>query len=102
MRRGLIALPFAIAAILNALLLLGSPVWIRSHRIERDGFLFGAPWAWLIDPLPFGDFHNNLANQVLGYVAILWIPALLYSLCLCLLLRALHVMSSLRSQSSLR
>ncbi len=53
------------------------------------GFLFGTPWAWLLDRGWVPDYHHHSMQLLFGYAIILWIPALLYSGCLWLLLRGL-------------
>src|SRR5260370_40773752 len=105
-KRFFLALPFAIAAVLNVLMLVADRLHIRSEHIAGYGFLFGTPWAWLIDYIWFGlldhirrgTIHSYALTASMGYVAILWIPALLYSTCFCLLFCGLKIIS--RSQSS--
>jgi hypothetical protein len=48
-RRGLLAVPFAVAGLLNVLGLISRPLHLRTQHIAAYGFLFGAPWAWLLD-----------------------------------------------------
>jgi hypothetical protein len=107
-KRFLLALPFAIAAVLNALMLVADRLHIRSEHIAGYGFLFATPWAWLIDYIWFGlldilwrgTIHSYSCASSMGYVAILWIPALLYSTCLWLLFRGLKIISRRHSSQS--
>lgn len=84
-RRLLIALPFIIAATLTVLM--NTVDRIHLQRITGYGFLFGIPWAWLLDRGWFENVHSRWAEVLMGYAVILWIPALLYSGCIWLLLR---------------
>jgi lysylphosphatidylglycerol synthetase-like protein (DUF2156 family) len=92
--RLLIAFPFAIAALLNALMLGVEHFHLRLDHIARYGFVFAGPWAWVANA---GDItnHLNVQNQWLrgfvAYVALLWIPAVLYSACVWLLLVVLRI-----------
>ena len=63
----------------------------RSERIAGYGFLFGTPWAWLVDHDWFGRINNRRLEALTTYLLILWIPALLYSGCLWLLFRTLRL-----------
>jgi len=85
--RTLLAIPFAIASVLQILVLIARPLGWKSQHIAGYALLFGTPWAWLLDRGWF-DVHNRLAEEVLAYTLVLWVPALLYSLCLWMLLRA--------------
>ena|SRR5215467_9683297 len=89
-RRLLLAVPFVIAATLNTLALVADRFHLNLQRIAGYGFLFGTPWAWLIDLSwhPSLLHHRRLAI-VMGYVFILWVPAALYSGCLWLLLHGI-------------
>jgi hypothetical protein len=62
----------------------------REH-IAGYGFLFAIPWAWLLDRGWFGNVHSRWLEELVGYVIILWIPALLYSGCLWLLLVTVRI-----------
>ncbi len=92
--RLLVAVPFAIAALLNALMLGVEHLHLRLDYIARYGFVFSGPWVWLVN---VGDITNrsNIQNRWLGgfitYVALLWIPAVLYSVCVWLLLVVLRI-----------
>jgi len=89
-KRLLIAAPFVIAAVLNVLSATANRLHLPGERIAGYGFLFAAPWAWLIDlvgGLP--DWHNRWLSLLIGYLFILWIPAALYSGCLWLFLLGL-------------
>jgi hypothetical protein len=107
-KRFFLALPFAIAAVLNVLMIAADRLhWHREQHIAGYGFLFATPWAWLIDFIWFGfldhiwrgNVHSNWITALMGYVAILWIPAALYSTCLWLLISGVKIIS--RRHSSL-
>src|SRR5580700_6851770 len=84
MRWLLLGFPFAIAGVLNTLLLAADR--FHSEHIAGYGFLFASPWAWLLDWGWIPSRHNRLLLHLIGYAVILWIPAALYSGCLWLLL----------------
>ena len=92
--RLLVAVPFAIAALLNALMLGVEHFHLRLNYIARYGFVFSGPWFWLVS---VADITNrlNVQNRWLGelifYVDLLWIPAVLYSVCVWLLLVVLRI-----------
>ena len=88
-KRLLLASPFAVAAALTALMIVADRFHLRSKHIAGFAFLFGAPWAWLLDHDWFGNLHSRWAESLITYAVILWIPALLYSACLWLILRGL-------------
>jgi len=88
-RRMLLALPFAIAAALNVLMLNADRLHLRREHVAGLGFLFGTPWVWLLDRGWAPDYHHHRMQLLFGYAIILWIPALLYSSCLWFLLRGL-------------
>lgn len=79
----LLALPFAVAGLLTVLAIFADRLSLNLERIAGYAFLFGTPWAWLLDRAWFGA-------TLISYAAILWIPALLYSCCLWLLFRGLE------------
>jgi hypothetical protein len=83
-RRLLVALPVAIAAVLNLLLVTADRFHLHREHIAGYGFLFATPWAWLLDRDWFGNVHNRFLQTLVGYAVILWIPAVLYSGCLLL------------------
>lgn len=87
--RLVIAIPFAIAALLTVLLVVADSLHLRTEHVAGLGFLFSTPWAWLIDRVPFA---GRRWEPLVGYVVILWIPALLYSACLWILLRGLPLL----------
>jgi len=90
-RRLLIASPLAIAATLTILISIADRLrWHREH-IAGYGFLFATPWAWLVDHNWFGNIHTRWVETLTSYATILWVPALLYSGCLWLLIRAFAV-----------
>ena len=84
-RRLLVALPLAIAGGLNVLMISADRFHLHRERTAGFGFLFAAPWAWLLDAGWFGNVRNHILKVFIGYAVILWIPAMLYSGCLWLL-----------------
>ena len=90
----MIAAPFAAAALLNAIMVGVEHLHLRLDYIARYGFVFSGPWVRLVN---FADITNrlNVQNRWLGgfvtYVALLWIPAVLYSICVWLLLVVLSI-----------
>jgi hypothetical protein len=89
-RRLLIALPFVVAGVLMVLMSVADRLHLHRERIAGYGFLFATPWAWLLDHDWFGSVHPRWLEAVITYAIILWLPALLYSGCLWLLIRALR------------
>jgi hypothetical protein len=88
-RRILLAVPFATATVLTVLISFSDRLHLRSERMAGYGFAFGTPWAWLLDHDWFGNVHSRWVESLIIYAVLLWIPALLYSACLWLLLRVL-------------
>ena len=92
--RLLIAVPFAIAALLNAIMVGVEHLHLRLNSIARYWIAFSGPWAWLAN---FADITNRLNVQsrwlrgFITYVDLLWIPAVLYSICVWLLLVILSI-----------
>jgi hypothetical protein len=89
-RRLVIASPFAVACVLNLLSLVTYRFHTNSQHIAGYGFLFAAPWGWLIDGL-FVSIHKRWLAALCGYTVMLWVPAVLYSACLWLLLSGIQV-----------
>jgi len=93
-KRLLVAVPFTIAALLNAIMVGVEHLHLRLAYIARFWIVFSGPWAWLVN---FADITNrlNLQNRWLrgfiAYVVLLWIPAILYSVCVWLLLVILGI-----------
>jgi len=79
------ALPLAIAAVLNILMVATRRLPLRREHLAAGGFLFATPWAWLVDHLWLENGLHRLLGPVAGYLVILWIPATLYAGCLWLL-----------------
>jgi hypothetical protein len=94
LRRALLAVPFLIATVLTVLISSARTLHLRSERIAGYGFLFGTPWAWLLDHGWFGNVHSRWFQSLIVYAVILWIPAALYSVCLWILLRLLGLRTS--------
>ena len=92
--RLLIAVPFAIGAFLNAIMIGVEHLHLRLDYIARSGFVFSRPWAWFVNVADITN-HLNVQNRWLGgfifYIAFLWIPAFLYSVCVWLLLIVLRI-----------
>lgn len=92
--RLLVALPFAIAALLNAIMVGVDHLHLHLDYIARYGFVFSGPWNGLVN---FADITNRLNVQnawlrgFILFVALLWIPAVLYSACVWLLLVVLRI-----------
>jgi hypothetical protein len=86
-RRILLALPFSVAAVLTILIEFADPLHLNLERLAGYGFLFATPWGWLLDRLWTQTFHNHLMERMMGYLVILWIPAVLYSASLWVVLR---------------
>ena len=99
-KRFLLALPFAIAAVLNVLLLAADRLHLRSEHIAGYGFLFATPWAWLLDNGWFPHVHSRWMMALVGYSFILWIPAALYSCCIWLFFVGLKTVTARRSNSA--
>ena len=97
-RRLLLAFPFAIAGILTTLMSIGERLQLHRERVAGFGFLFAAPWAWLIERLWVGNFQSPVLKTLVGYAVIFWIPALLYSGCLWLLLRGFGLLTRRHSR----
>jgi hypothetical protein len=88
-KRLLLVSPFAVAAVLTALIIIADRLHLRSEHIAGFAFLFGTPWAWLLDRGWVGSIQSRWAESLISYAVILWIPALLYSACVWLLLHGL-------------
>jgi hypothetical protein len=91
-RRLVIASPFAVACVLNLLSLVTYLLHSNPQHIAGYGFLFAVPWVWLIDGL-FVSIHNRWLAALYGYTIMLWVPAVLYSACLWLLLSGIQVLA---------
>lgn len=83
-----LSLPLAIAATLNILGLIARPLHWRTEPIAGYCFLFATPWGWLLDNGWIGSVNSKWLDAVIAYAVILWIPAVLYSCCLWLLICA--------------
>jgi hypothetical protein len=89
LRRILLAVPIATATILTLLISSADRFHLPLQPVAGYGFLFGTPWAWLLDHDWLGNVRSRWVESLVGYAILLWIPALLYSACLWLLLRVL-------------
>jgi hypothetical protein len=75
----LLLLPFLVAALLNVL--------PHSDGIEHLSMFFYAPWAWLLDSA-MNPYLIPKIRPLFLYIFFLWIPALLYSVCIGIMLLA--------------
>ena len=91
-RRLVIASPFAAACVLNLVSLITYRFHWNPQHIAGYGFLFAAPWGWLIDSA-FVSIHNRWLAALYGYAVMLWVPAVLYSACLWLLFSGIQVLA---------
>jgi hypothetical protein len=85
----LLASPILVAAVLTVLVNFADRLHLNLQRIAGYCFLFGTPWGWLLDHNWFGNTHVPWVEFLTEGAVILWIPALLYSSSLWLLLRLL-------------
>ena len=99
-RRLLLAAPFIVALLLNALMVRADHLHLyrESQHIAGYGFLFGKPWSWIVDHIWFGFLYgiwrgriHNWMRESLGYLTFLWIPAALYSASLWLVLTGIQI-----------
>src|SRR5882762_6976482 len=58
-RRFLVASPFVIAGVLNILSISASRFHLQSEHLAGYGFLFAAPWGWLVDRGWFENVHSR-------------------------------------------
>jgi hypothetical protein len=84
--RLVLSVPFVIAATLNVLDIIARPLHWRAEHIDGYCFLFGTPWGWLLDNGWIGSVNSKWLDGAIAYSVILWIPALLYSGCLWLVI----------------
>ena len=85
-RQTVAALPFVIAGILNAVVIANDFLKVRREPIAGLCFLFATPWGWLLDRGWLGSVHNRTAF----FAVLLWLPAVLYSVCLRFILLAVE------------
>jgi hypothetical protein len=97
-KRSVVALPLAIAASLNLLMVAVGTFHLRREHLAGYGFLFASPCAWLIDHLWSENGLHRLLGPLAGYVIILWIPAVLYAACLWLLFIGIRIGVASRSR----
>jgi hypothetical protein len=98
LERTLLALPFVIALLLNMLTIAAGRFHQYGQRIAGYGFMFGTPWAWLLDHGWVGNFQDRWLEALTVYAFILWIPAALYSSCLWLLIAGIKLAVTHRSR----
>ena len=89
----LLAAPFIVALLLNALMVRADYLHLYREHIAGYGFLFATPWGWVVDHIGSGflHIHNRWMRDSVGYLVFLWLPAVLYSASLWLLLTGLQV-----------
>jgi hypothetical protein len=90
-KRCLVALPMVVAAVLTVLELLAYPYGIpwQPEKVSRFVFLFFHPWAWLLDHDWFGDLQPLWLQLMVANAIFLWLPAILYCVCVVLVFRIL-------------
>ena len=86
-RRILLMMPFGMAATLNTVVAIARPMHWRTEHVAGYCFLFMTPWAWLLDRGWIPGIQSKILNSILAALFILWIPALLYSASIWLILR---------------
>ena len=89
-KRILLALPLAAAFTLTVLLNVPLRFHLNRQHFAGYSFLFGRPWAWLLDRGPSGA-PTHWMRGIASYAVVLWLPAFLYCICLWLLLRVLEL-----------
>jgi hypothetical protein len=106
-KRFFLVVPFAIAAVLNVLSLIAHRLDFRPEQIAKYGFLFSAPWGRLVDDIWFGlldrvwtGTRSHWLYVLLGYVTILWIPAILYSICVWVFFYVFKILSHRETKQS--
>jgi hypothetical protein len=63
----MLAVPFPIAAVLNVLMLNADRFHLHREHVAGYGFLFGTPWAWLLDRGWGPDYHHHRMQLLFGY-----------------------------------
>jgi hypothetical protein len=101
-KRLLLLSPFVAAAVLTALVILCDRLHLRREHVAGYVFLFGAPWDWLLDRDPFGRVQSRWLENVIVYAFLLWIPALLYSGCLWVLMWGIRYLADRPSREEVR
>lgn len=86
--RILLIFPFVVAGILNTLVIIARPLHWRTEHVAGLFFLFATPWAWLLDRGWVGSVNNKWLEAAVVYSLVLWVPALLYSGCIWLVMWA--------------
>src|SRR3954465_15104633 len=98
LRRIILALPFAIAAVLNVLGVAVDRLHLNREHTAEYVFLFMGPWGWLLDNGWLGNPQSRWLGAIVDYTLMLWIPALLYSVCFWALIRSLQFLAAYRSR----
>ena len=91
-RRILLGLPVAMASVLTLLISVSDRFHLNRQHIAGYCFLFGTPWAWLLDRNWFPNVQSHWLNSLIGFAVMLWIPALLYTTSLWIVFRALQAL----------
>jgi hypothetical protein len=71
-KRIMLAVPFAISAALTAMLAFANHYPVRHEHLAGYAFLFGTPWAWLLDHNWYGGSHPQWLEHLIIYMLILW------------------------------
>jgi hypothetical protein len=90
----LIAAPLGVAGLLNVLMVGDEYLHLRLGYIARYGFVFAGPWGRFVDIANITNrvsVQNEWLRGFISYAALLWIPAVLYSVCVWLLLAVLTI-----------
>src|SRR5215475_1433541 len=98
LKRFLLLLPFFITTLLTELIVRADHLHQSKQHLVGYGFLFGSPWAWLIDSVGLPQPHNYWVQAALGYLFVLWIPAVLYSASIWLLFTLIERLTRRRSE----
>jgi len=97
LKRSVAASPFVLAAFLTVLNLGVDRFHLHREHVAGYAFLFGAPWAWLLDR-GWTFTHPRWLCEIWAFFVVLWIPALLYSACLWLLFEGLRRLAARHSR----
>jgi hypothetical protein len=89
-KRILLALPLAAAFTLTVLLNVPARFQLNRQHFAQTSFLFGRPWAWLLQRGQSGAPTHSMRG-IVSYAVVLWVPALLDCVSLWLVLRVLEL-----------
>jgi hypothetical protein len=91
-KRIAVALPFTVAVVLMLVNKFASQLHLHREHMAGYVFLFATPWAWLLDHPWFGSIQTRWIAALVDYAVLLWIPALLYSICLWTLVQGIALL----------